>query len=171
MLALSAGATAPFTNGTGYIDKHLAGFRQHVNNARADKCLDRYPIRIAAGELAGLTLDRRRAVRVTWKVRHWRAHGAASSCAPPIHHLGLWLCVHANEGAWTDPNDPYFGGLQMGRWFMSTYGGRLYATKGTADHWTPAEQMAVADRAYHGEGHSSAWLNGQWPGTRDECGA
>jgi hypothetical protein len=85
------------------------------------------------------------------------------------HHTSLWLCIHSREGAWNDPNPPYFGGLQMGYWFMETYGGELYRTKGTADHWTAAEQMAVADRAYHAGGHSRSWLFGQWPLTAPPC--
>ena len=30
---------------------------------------------------------------------------------PP--HKSQWLCIHGYEGSWTDPNSPYYGGLQM----------------------------------------------------------
>lgn len=85
-------------------------------------------------------------------------------------HLKLWLCVHYQErSAWNDPDPPYFGGLQMGWWFMRTYGGRLLAAKGTADRWTPLEQMWVAENAYRREHYSRAWLAGQWPPSRGVC--
>jgi hypothetical protein len=75
----------------------------------------------------------------------------------------MWMCIHAKEAAWDDGGDPYFGGLQFGRWFMSTYGSRLLRLKGTADHWTPMEQLWVAENAYRREGFSLRWLHGQWP--------
>src|SRR5262249_60649066 len=30
-----------------------------------------------------------------------------------VPHKSAWLCIHRFEGAWTDPNPPYYGGLQM----------------------------------------------------------
>jgi hypothetical protein len=80
----------------------------------------------------------------------------------------LWsafLCIHRYEGSWTDPNPPYYGGLQMDYGFQSTYGSALLRAKGTADHWTPAEQIAVAIRAYRsGRGFYP------WPNTARYCG-
>ena len=35
----------------------------------------------------------------------------------------------------------------MDREFQATYGPELLRRKGTADHWTPLEQMWVAERA------------------------
>lgn len=84
-------------------------------------------------------------------------------------HFHLWQCIHRQEARWDDPNPPYYGGLQMGHWFMRTYGGHLYRRKGTADHWTPAEQMWVAERAYKREHYSRSWLYGQWPATAPPC--
>lgn len=84
-------------------------------------------------------------------------------------HYNMWICIHKKEGAWNDPNPPYFGGLQMGYWFMQTYGAKLYRTKGTADHWTPLEQMWVAENAYKREGYSLRWMRGQWPVTSYGC--
>ena len=81
----------------------------------------------------------------------------------------LWnafLCIHRGEGAWTsNTGNGYYGGLQMDYGFMSTYGGRLLAAKGTADRWTPAEQIAVAIRAY-----SSGRGFYPWPTTARNCG-
>jgi len=82
---------------------------------------------------------------------------------PP--HKRQWLCIHHFEGAWNDPNPPYYGGLQMDLGFQRTYGRHLLATKGTADHWTPLEQMWVAERAHRaGRGFYP------WPNTARYCG-
>jgi hypothetical protein len=82
---------------------------------------------------------------------------------PP--RLKDWLCIHHYEGSWTDPNSPYYGGLQMDMSFMEAYGGNLLRTKGTADHWTPLEQIWVAERAYRsGRGFYP------WPNTARWCG-
>jgi hypothetical protein len=79
------------------------------------------------------------------------------------------MCIHSREGAWNDAGSPYYGGLQMGWWFMRTYGAHLLRAKGTADRWTPLEQMWVAQRAYEREGRSRGWLYGQWPNTAPPC--
>ena len=80
----------------------------------------------------------------------------------------LWdafLCIHRYEGAWNDPDPPYFGGLQMDMDFQRAYGPGLLASKGTADRWTPAEQIGVAIRAYRsGRGFYP------WPTTARMCG-
>jgi hypothetical protein len=81
---------------------------------------------------------------------------------PP--HERQWLCIHRHEGAWNDPNPPYFGGLQMDYRFMATYGRHLLRTKGTADKWSPLEQMWVAERAYRTRGFYP------WPNTARYCG-
>ena len=50
-----------------------------------------------------------------------------------------------------------------GEW--RTYGGDLLRRKGTADKWTPVEQMWVAERAYRaGRGFYP------WPNTARYCG-
>jgi len=82
---------------------------------------------------------------------------------PP--HKRQWLCIHHFEGAWNDPNPPYYGGLQMDLSFQRTYGGHLLATKGPANNWTPLEQMWVAERAHRaGRGFYP------WPNTARYCG-
>jgi hypothetical protein len=49
--------------------------------------------------------------------------------------------------------------------FMEAYGANLLRTKGTADHWTPLEQIWVAERAYRsGRGFYP------WPNTARWCG-
>src|SRR4051812_22112873 len=88
-----------------------------------------------------------------WAMRLWsrRALRARQQALHPPHRAE-WLCIHRYEGAWTDSGAPYYGGLQMDRDFQETYGARLVRRKGTADHWTPLEQMWVAERAFRTRG-------------------
>jgi len=75
-----------------------------------------------------------------------------------------WECIHRHEGAWNDPNPPYWGGLQMTRWFQQTYGPEFYRRWGTADRWPVWAQLVTAERAWRSDGDY-----GQW-GTAPECG-
>lgn len=83
---------------------------------------------------------------------------------PP--HYREWLCIHGYEGAWNaNTGNGYFGGLQMDISFQASYGGGLLHSKGTADKWTPLEQMWAAERAYaSGRGFYP------WPNTARYCG-
>jgi len=94
---------------------------------------------------------------------HRRALAARRQAHNPPHKT-QWLCIHRYEGSWTDSGSPYYGGLQMDIGFQETYGLTLYRAKGTADHWTPLEQMWVAERAYRTRGF---W---PWPNTARYCG-
>lgn len=76
-----------------------------------------------------------------------------------------WLCIHRGEGAWNDYGDPYWGGLQMNRGFMSTYAPAWLLRKGWANMWTPLEQMWVAERA-----RASGRGFYPWPNTARACG-
>lgn len=82
----------------------------------------------------------------------------------PRHFVSGALCIHRHEGSWTDPDAPYYGGMQMDISFMRAYGRRLLRRKGTADHWTPHEQLHVAYRGYRARG----WW--PWPNTARMCG-
>ena len=109
----------------------------------------------------GSLLDRRTWLVLTWKAKAVRAWWRAAR--PP--HRGAWVCIHSYEGAWRDPNSPYYGGLQMDITFQRQYGWRLFRRKGTADHWTPLEQMWVAERALRaGRGFYP------WPVSARRCG-
>jgi hypothetical protein len=88
---------------------------------------------------------------------------------PHIKYRSAWLCIFSHEhGAdrWrTNTGNGYYGGLQMDWGFMSTYGSELLRTKGTADKWTPYEQMMVAEKAHdNGRGFYP------WPNTARYCG-
>ena len=78
----------------------------------------------------------------------------------------LRVDVHpAPRGPWNDPNAPYYGGLQMDIRFQRLYGAGCCRRKGTADNWTPLEQIWVAERAYRsGRGFHP------WPNTARSCG-
>jgi hypothetical protein len=103
----------------------------------------------------------RRWLRDAWRIRAERARYRAHH--PP--HLGEWRCIHRWEGSWTDPNSPYYGGLQMDLSFQRAYGAGLLRRKGTANHWAPYEQMWVAERAVKaGRGFYP------WPNTARRCG-
>ncbi len=89
-----------------------------------------------------------------------------------LPRFSAWVCIHDHEGAWNDTGDPFWGGLQMDRGFMRTYGadfirehaGEGYRGLGLADSWTEAEQIIAAERAYATRGF------GPWPNTRKPCG-
>src|SRR5205807_2977134 len=65
--------------------------------------------RYAASAEQSPSLGYRRSVLALWKQRAVQARHQAQH--PP--RLKDWLCIHHYEGAWTDPNPPYYGGLQM----------------------------------------------------------
>jgi hypothetical protein len=101
-------------------------------------------------------------VRNLWKHRAKRAHRRAVN----VPHKREWLCIHRYEGAWTSATgNGYYGGLQMDIGFQRIYAPNLLRRKGTANHWTPLEQMWVAERAHRsGRGFSP------WPNTARSCG-
>ena len=103
----------------------------------------------------------RRWVLDLWRDRALRARNAARN--PP--RRSAWLCIQRHEGRWNDPHAPYWGGLQMDLSFQRTYGAWLLRRKGTADNWSPLEQIWVAVRAHRsGRGFSP------WPNTARRCG-
>jgi hypothetical protein len=114
----------------------------------------------AGRTLSAMALDRLRRTVVRWEHRAVRAHHAAEH--PP--HLAQWMCIHRYEAAWNDVGAPYWGGLQMSLTFQERYGGWIYRKKGTADHWTPLEQIWTAEKALKSRGF---W---PWPNTARLCG-
>jgi hypothetical protein len=128
-------------------------WRQGVMGVRLTPTAYRYRHRLSLGKVrADLRWWNRRAGYAWWLFTH------------PPHKKG-WLCIHRFEGSWRDANDPYWGGLQMDRGFMSTYAPRVLLRLGYANRWTPLEQMWVAERA-----HRSGRGYGPWPNTARYCG-
>ncbi len=106
-----------------------------------------------------------------WLREFWqaRAHRAARRAAAPPHRAG-WLCIQRYErnsaqGWSTRTGNGFYGGLQMDLSFQRAYGRDLLRTKGTADRWSPLEQMWVAERA-----HRSGRGFWPWPHTARNCG-
>ena len=97
----------------------------------------------------------------TW---HRRAR-AASQLAHHPPKLKIWYCIHHYEGSWTDPNAPYWGGLQMDYSFQSAYGAWLLKHKGTANRWAPLAQIWAGVRAWRVRGFAP------WSNTAHACGA
>jgi hypothetical protein len=140
-------------------------------HARYQKCWD-----VPWPDRERLCYKARRSLRAHAKRLAW-AKERIERLTAPILLLGnvhAWLCIHRNEGSWTNVGSKYRGGLQMDFDFMSTYGppalgykswDALYRAKGMADQWTPNEQIAVAEYARtHGRGYYP------WPKTAADCG-
>ena len=137
------------------IDQHRAQLwhRQRVMGVR--------PTKTEFVERRAGSLEMLRQLRDTWRSRAIRAR--TRLIRPP--HRAAWLCIHRYEGSWKDPNAPYYGGLQMDITFQRTYGRYLLRRKGTANRWTPAEQMWTAEKALRaGRGFHP------WPNTARRCG-
>ena len=116
-------------------------------------------------ETAGRRLTEMSVPDVQRAVKLWEQRAAAArrlAQKPP--HLAAFLCIHHYEGSWTDGGGPYYGGLQMDLGFQRTYAPQLLRTKGTADHWTPLEQIWTAEKASRSRGF---W---PWPNTARFCG-
>ena len=97
---------------------------------------------LATSPTTGESLDQLGIPGAKVALRRWQRLAATArrqAAHPP--HLAAFLCIHRYEGSWTDRDAPFWGGLQMNYGFQATYGGWLLRTKGTADHWTPLEQI------------------------------
>jgi hypothetical protein len=107
-------------------------------------------------------LEYRLWVRNLWRRRALKVRRLALN--PP--HKQQWLCIHRYEGHWRENSgNGYYGGLQMDISFQRHYGAWLLRKKGTADRWSPIEQMWIAERA-HRTGHGFY----PWPNTARFCG-
>jgi hypothetical protein len=118
------------------------------------------PTRLGARRPATLSVSGVKRLDSLWH----RLENRASRQAHHPPHLAAWLCIHRYEGSWSDSGAPYWGGLQMDLSFQAVYGGRLLREKGTADHWSPLEQIWTAVRAARTRGFSP------WPNSARLCG-
>jgi hypothetical protein len=112
-----------------------------------------------------LSPDYREWVLRLWKKRALRARRQALN--PPS--FSKWLCIfrherHPRHGWRTNTGNGYYGGLQMDIAFQRRYGWWLLRRKGTANRWTPIEQIWVAERGRRVQG----WY--AWPSTARYCG-
>jgi hypothetical protein len=144
----------------------IAYWSRHIRSFRAGTrrwltvMRGRPPRQSARRLLVGRSVLELRRLAGRWQQREheiwWRANH------PPALHG--WLCIHHYEGSWRDSGPPYWGGLQMDLGFQATYGSWLLRHKGTADHWSPLEQIWVAVRAWRVHGFAP------WPNTAHYCG-
>jgi hypothetical protein len=111
---------------------------------------------------AASDLEYRLWLRNVWRRRATLVRRRALN--PPHKHQ--WQCIQRFEGGWrSNTGNGYYGGLQMDIAFQRHYGWWLLRRKGTADRWTPIEQMWVAERA-----HRSGLGFFPWPNTARSCG-
>jgi hypothetical protein len=95
----------------------------------------------------------------------WLKREASETAEPTLPpHYSQWLCIHHYEGAWNDPNAPYYGGLQFADSTWRRNGGLRYAPY--AHYATPLQQMWIAESAWRESGGSFS----QWPNTARWCG-
>jgi hypothetical protein len=162
----STTATPSTTGGRTRTGHRAAYWSRHIRHARAGTLRwltvirGRPPHRISSRSLGGRSVLELRRIARRWHRRERSAWRRASH--PPA--LAGWLCIHHYEGSWTDSGGPYWGGLQMDLPFQERYGSWLLRHKGTADHWSPLEQIWAAVRASRERGFSP------WPNTARYCG-
>ena len=144
--------------GDDYLIAKIARYRDET--WRWQRVMQRSPTRHSTDVERSRSRTYRERVHRLWVKRARTARKQAAN--PP--HKAAWLCIHRHEGAWDDPNAPYWGGLQMGVAFMQAFGAGLLRAKGTADNWTPLEQMWAAERAHRTMGFHP------WPNTARFCG-
>jgi hypothetical protein len=165
LAGITAGGTARSASASSRVALRV-DLRDEIGDARSEARRWR--------RVMGLRPLRARPVRMTtgahyqrWLLRLWRKRAQAFRVRaqnPP--HRSAFLCIHRFEGPWTAATgNGYFGGLQMDIAFQRLYGRHLLRRKGTANHWTPLEQIWVAERAHRsGRGFSP------WPRTARTCG-
>jgi hypothetical protein len=104
--------------------------------------------------------------QAAWRQAHsWHERAVAErkvASHPPKRRA--WYCIHRYEGSWSDPNAPYWGGLQMDYSFQQAYGPWLLKHRGTANHWTPLAQIWAGVRAWRVRGFEP------WSTTAHACG-
>jgi hypothetical protein len=151
--------TAAQARSTMRVDAALVKAIRHyrVSSVRLQVVMGRRVVKLAPVRHASLWRARRVWRRRAILVRQRFTAGPA--------HRGAWMCIHRYEASWRDDGGPYYGGLQMDIAFQQHYGRMLFRRKGTANNWTPLEQMWIAERAYRaGRGFYP------WPNTARSCG-
>jgi len=163
VLALGLALAAPASSTSEAGDRTLL---RQIRELRAEtwrwqRVMGRPLVRSFYSERVNTSLGHRAWLRDLWRARAGRARRQARR--PP--HRRAWRCIHRHEGSWRDPGAPYYGGLQMDLAFQRAYGRRLLRRKGTANRWTPLEQMWVAEKALRaGRGFHP------WPTAARLCG-
>lgn len=165
LVTLTAAAATP------ELDR-IREYRHATDQLRAKKCL---PVVTWAVKAADLPVESR--PFFARKARRWliKSMFAGNHCGPlsvwafrriPAGVRAAFMCIHRYEGSWTaNTGNGYYGGLQMDRSFMGSYGADAIRRYGLAHVWPPHVQIIVADRARRtGRGY------GPWPNTARMCG-
>lgn len=138
-----------------YLKRQLRHDRSIIRFAKHHSEIQTVELRSAVKWAKGsIRIVQRNLQRLTASTVHRVSSGAVS---------GL-LCIHRYEGAWNDPNAPYWGGLQMDMNFQRAYGGNFLSRWGTADHWPVYAQLQAGLRAVRVRGYTP------WPNTARLCG-
>lgn len=161
----AVGATRSVRHGATAHPKAVAFYSHQVRKLRAEtwyweQVMGVRRSHVVSRSLSSTSLARLHDLARTWSRRERSAHRHAQH--PP--NMTAWMCIHHYEGAWNDRGGPYYGGLQMSLSFQQAYAGWLLRRKGTADHWTPLEQIWTAVRAARSRGFYP------WPNTARYCG-
>ena len=160
----TAGATESRQGPSRWELRTAAVWRRHIRRFRTDT---QHWLTVMRGHPTNVSRApaTRSLERLQQLVRRWR-HRAHSAWWHATHppNLQAWNCIHHYEGSWTDPNAPYWGGLQMDYNFQSAYGAWLLKHEGTADHWTPLAQIWAGVRAWRVRGFEP------WSSTAHACG-
>jgi hypothetical protein len=139
-----------------------------TNRALHNRCRSRYTIDEFTRTPLRAVHPNWRDDRVYWaKLKHHRAQHKSSLCGPNYmawYYSSGAKCVHEHEGAWNDPNSPYWGGFQADLSFQATYNPSAYRRYGTADNWPIIEQIKMAYNGHKARG----WY--PWPNTARMCG-
>jgi len=162
---LAAGATtAQAHSSLSTLPKQIKVYRAEVNHMRTVMGVPAMQYAMGAA-FQGWVLVSPRDVLVHELVAWKRTTKIVRWMYGQVPNKNAWLCIHRGEGAWNDPNSPFWGGLQMDMSFQRAYGSYLLRKKGTADNWTPLEQMWTAEKARRsGRGFYP------WPNTARNCG-
>ena len=104
-------------------------------------------------------------------LRGWKEHAERRARqAQNLPRKRAWLCIYRHErhprmGWRTLTATDFTAGSRWTCRSSATYGADLLRKKGTANRWTPLEQIWVAERAYRaGRGFYP------WPNTARACG-
>ena len=95
-------------------------------------------------------------------VVHTPQRAKAALTPLPKWWLSDAMCIHRYEGAWHDPDAPYYGGMQFDLKTWWANGGRRFATYPNVA--TAKEQLHVAYWTWRKRG----WH--PWPNTAHYCG-
>jgi Transglycosylase-like domain len=162
LVAVTATSAEDGTDDNRSLVQKIADVRQKTWGWQRVMQRPRTRVKLGSRELSSRTTEVQRRVLARWRERNARMRRAAYH--PP--HNREFRCIHRHEGPWdANTGNGYYGGLQMDLTFQRQYAPRYLRQKGTADKWTPLEQIWVGERALR-EGRGFY----PWPTAARNCG-